>query len=293
MACGPGGCGTQRSMFADRLRATRSGRMSEGNYGGSSSGYRSTRYGGKPEGSFWSGTPEYNEQYPLYAPEQEQFFSQFLNRGSQGLMDLVGQLQRPLARPSVSPYTKEIQVEKFPQFNFEPIAEKARTEFQTRTVPSLAQMFTSFGGRGTEGAQRSSAYPAALSSAGSQLDEGLAALRAQYGLKEEALRQSREEMGLRYGLQQDAIRQAQEEMGLRYGLGYDQLSASRQGQIASILGALTQMGAQPRFGTVQHQAEPGFGQQLLGGIGSALGGLASGAASGLGLGSTLKLLGRL
>jgi len=72
------------------------------------------------------------------------------------------------------------------QFNFDPIAQQARSQFQTQTVPSIAERFASMG---TGGSQRSSAFAGALGSAGSGLEQSLAALKAQYGLQERGLNQ--------------------------------------------------------------------------------------------------------
>lgn len=60
------------------------------------------------------------------------------------------------------------------KFNFEPIAQQARTNFQTKTIPSIANRFAALG------AQGSGAYQHALGSAGAGLEEGLAALQAKY-----------------------------------------------------------------------------------------------------------------
>src|ERR1700684_1866670 len=67
------------------------------------------------------------------------------------------------------------------QFNFEPIAQQARTQFNTQTIPSIAERFASMG---SGGSQRSSSFANALGSAGSGLEQSLAALRSQYGLQE-------------------------------------------------------------------------------------------------------------
>lgn len=64
--------------------------------------------------------------------------------------------------------------------SFEPIAQRARTQFQTQTVPGLAERFTALGG------QNSSAFQGALGSAASGLEEGLAAQGSQYGLQQNA-----------------------------------------------------------------------------------------------------------
>lgn len=72
-----------------------------------------------------------------------------------------------------------------PVFNFEPIAQQARTQFQTQTIPQLAERFTSMGG-----GQRSSAFQGALGQAGAGLEESLAALKEQYGLQERGQEQN-------------------------------------------------------------------------------------------------------
>ena len=54
-----------------------------------------------------------------------------------------------------------------PLKGFEPMAERARSQFQTQTIPSLAERFTSMG----EGAQRSSGFQRALGGAGVDLEE--------------------------------------------------------------------------------------------------------------------------
>jgi|SRR5579859_55831 len=69
------------------------------------------------------------------------------------------------------------------QFNFSPIAQQARTNFQTQTIPSIAARFSGMGN------QRGSDYRAALSSAGAGLEEGLAALQAKYGLAQSGQQQ--------------------------------------------------------------------------------------------------------
>jgi|SRR5690348_11412361 hypothetical protein len=64
--------------------------------------------------------------------------------------------------------------------NFAPIAQKAKTQFQTETIPSLAERFTALGG------QNSSAFQGALGQAGAGLNENLGALESQYGLQQNA-----------------------------------------------------------------------------------------------------------
>ena len=61
--------------------------------------------------------------------------------------------------------------------DFGPIAQRARTQFQQQTIPSIAERFTALG------AQNSSAFPQALGQAGAGLEEGLAGLESQFGLQ--------------------------------------------------------------------------------------------------------------
>jgi hypothetical protein len=62
---------------------------------------------------------------------------------------------------------------------FQPIANEARANFASQTVPSLAERF---GGKGNE--RGSSALTGQIAGAGSGLERALAALQAQYGQKE-------------------------------------------------------------------------------------------------------------
>lgn len=64
------------------------------------------------------------------------------------------------------------------KFNFAPIERQARENFETKTVPSLAERFVGQGS-GTH----SSAFRGALGGAGSELETNLGALGAEYGLR--------------------------------------------------------------------------------------------------------------
>lgn len=97
---------------------------------------------------FFLGKPEEFGQAQLYTPEQRSAMSKLLQEGMQN-------------------------------FQFGPIEQQARTNFQTQTIPSLAERFTSMGG-----GQRSSAFQAALGRAGVGLEENLAALKSQYGAQQ-------------------------------------------------------------------------------------------------------------
>lgn len=93
------------------------------------------------------------EQIPRFNPEQQQAFSQILQQALSGMQD--------------------------PSKGFEPMAQQARSQFQTQTLPSIAERFTAMG----QGGQRSSDFAGALGQAGAGLEEGLASQQAQYGLQ--------------------------------------------------------------------------------------------------------------
>ncbi len=103
---------------------------------------------GQPTGDILSGYnyPGYSQQLPRFSPIQEAALHLLLQQGL-----------------SASP---------------EALTQKARTQFFQQTVPTLAERFTSMGA----GAQSSPAFAQQLGQAGANLEEGLAALRAQYGL---------------------------------------------------------------------------------------------------------------
>ncbi len=60
-------------------------------------------------------------------------------------------------------------------FDFGPLAQQAKSQFYSETIPTLAERFTALGG-----GQRSSAFESSLGRAGAGLEENLAALKAQY-----------------------------------------------------------------------------------------------------------------
>ena len=64
--------------------------------------------------------------------------------------------------------------------NFDNIENRAREQFSQKTIPSLAERFTSLG----QGGQRSSAFQGALGRAGSDLESQLAGLRSQHGMQQ-------------------------------------------------------------------------------------------------------------
>jgi hypothetical protein len=98
--------------------------------------------------------------------------------------------------------------------DFNPIEERARSQFQTQTVPGLAERFTSLGG-----GQRSSAFQGALGSAGSDLESGLAALRSQFGLQQQGQQNSLLSSLLGFGFQ-PSFQNQQEETGTGAGINF-------------------------------------------------------------------------
>lgn len=123
-------------------------------------GFLSGLFGGR------SSRPSRVEQVPRFTPEQSAFQNQILSQ----LGPLLAQAQQPQQK-----------------FDFGPIAQQARTQFREQTVPSLAERFTEFGA----GAQRSSAFPAALGRAGAGLEESLASQQSQIGLQQQQMEQQR------------------------------------------------------------------------------------------------------
>jgi len=105
------------------------------------------------------GSPGQTMQFPRFTPEQQQGQSAMLQKALSGLGDN--------------------------KFDFAPIEEQARTQFQQQTVPSLAERFTQMGGSDTR--LGSSGFGQALGSAGAGLEQGLAAQKAGYGLDQQKM----------------------------------------------------------------------------------------------------------
>lgn len=173
-------------------------------------------------GDLLGGTPARTQQFPLMSPQQMGLQNQSIQQAMSLLQNLGQQPQGG---------------------GFAPIAQQARQQFQTQTIPSIAERFSNLG------AQKSSAFQGALGSAASGLESNLAALGSQYGLQER-------------GQQQDLLR------------------------------SLLSVGTQRPFETAYFPRQPGFGENLLSGLG---GGLGYGASTFLpqamgGLSSILPLL---
>lgn len=108
--------------------------------------------------NFWSGSPGSNQQLSTLSPQQSQLQTQ--------LIDTIGPLLKNAGQN---------------KFDFAPIAEQARYNFNTKTIPSIASRFASFG----EGALGTPMARHGLSSAGGELDRNLGALQAQFGLQQQ------------------------------------------------------------------------------------------------------------
>ncbi len=89
-----------------------------------------------------------------YSPEQQQILNYLLAQGKSRLEN--------------------------PNVGFEPIEEEARSKFQSESLPSIAERFSALGGSDTSG---SSDLIGMLGGAQSEFDQGIASLKAQYGLQ--------------------------------------------------------------------------------------------------------------
>lgn len=103
---------------------------------------------GLPEGSGFQYAPN------KYSPEQQAVLNYLLTQGK-------GRLENPYA-------------------GFEPIEQEARSKFQSETIPSIAERFSALGGSDT---RYLSDFAGTLGGAASEFDQGIAALRAQYGMQ--------------------------------------------------------------------------------------------------------------
>jgi hypothetical protein len=100
--------------------------------------------------NFFMGTPQNQQQVPRFSPG---VMGGIENLFSQGMQNM----------------------------NPNAIEGRARQQFQTQTMPSIAERFTSMGGAG---GQRSSAFAPAAMGAGADLESQLAALRSQLGMQQ-------------------------------------------------------------------------------------------------------------
>jgi hypothetical protein len=109
----------------------------------------------KPRSGFESwlfGNPETFRQKPRYTPEIQGNVNEVLQQGFQGLQN--------------------------PYQGFQNIANEATHQYNTQTIPGLAERFAA-----VPGGQRSSAFQAALGGSGEDLQRSLAALKEQFGMQ--------------------------------------------------------------------------------------------------------------
>lgn len=109
--------------------------------------------GGGLGGLFGGGKKGTVKQVPTVNPQQQNILNYLLQQGQQGL-------QNPYA-------------------GFDALSQQARTQFNQQTIPSIAERFTSMGNASLS----SPAFASQLGQAGAGLEEALAALQSQYGLK--------------------------------------------------------------------------------------------------------------
>lgn len=107
----------------------------------------------KPRKGFKSwllGNPSLIRQVPKYSPEIQGGVNELLSQGFQNLQN--------------------------PYQGFENISDQARHQYNTQTIPGIAERFAA-----VPGGQRSSAFQAALGGSGEDLERGLAGMKEQFG----------------------------------------------------------------------------------------------------------------
>lgn len=161
--------------------------------------------------SFFMGSPEQFGQMSRYSPENQQQFNSVIS-------SMLGRLGGN-------------------EFSFDPIEAQARRGFEQKTLPSIAERFSSMGA----GAGRSSAFGQQLGAAGADLESNLAAQRQQYGLQRQGLMQNLMQMG-----QQDPF-YAPRQSGFLENLG-----VAGVGALGSALGGYL---GRPRFNFQQPQQQ--------------------------------------
>jgi len=110
---------------------------------------------------FFVGAPGQVQQLPLLNGQQQQL-------QGQNIQNVMQMLQGGQNAPS--------------KFDFAPIAQQARNQFETQTIPSLAERFTALGG-----GQNSSAFQGALGNASADLESQLASLGSQFGMQNQQM----------------------------------------------------------------------------------------------------------
>lgn len=124
--------------------------------------------------------------------------------------------------------------------SFAPIAQRAREQFHTQTIPSLAARFA---GLGSGGSLRGSSFQGAIGGAASDLESQLASGEAQYGLQRQQLLQQL--LGLLMQPNQENIYQPQS-AGFLEGIAGPLANFAGK---AALLGGAYYMGGLPALGS--------------------------------------------
>lgn len=117
------------------------------------------------------GSPDTITRSPIVTGKQKGVLDQILQLLGPALQNnpnlLGGMQQNPNLQFNYNPQGN--------QFDFAPIEAESRRNYQTKTIPSIMERFTSMGGGGSSGLVNQ------LAEAGTGLDAALASLRAKYG----------------------------------------------------------------------------------------------------------------
>ncbi len=233
---------------------------------------------GTKVGEAIAGKPASYTPIPTKTDEQSKAISSLLNQilpliqGQAGKQPQVGQLGGQQFQGGIQQLLQQLlgkQGQNRPD-TFAPIENRARTQFEQSTIPSLAERFTSMGGDSKQG---SSAFTGALGQAGAGLEQGLAALRSQYGLQERG--QNTRENLANQGLLGQLLGAQGQQQGL--GLQQQQLNQGGQGQYQNLLLSLLGQGLGSTFNPIYQPATGG----LLGGLANIGNSFASGTGNAL------------
>ena len=124
------------------------------------------------------------------------------------------------------------------KFDFAPIEQKARSDFQSKTLPGIRELFEGMGS-----GERSSAFNPAMASAGADLESNLASMRQYHGQQEK----------------NSLMQMLQMSMHPQFENYYKQ---GQPGFLHSIMGPMGQGLMQGLgYGNPQQQGQPGMGQQ--------------------------------
>lgn len=136
---------------------------------------------GGQQPTFWKGSPTQVTTTNKFTGQGQNALSQLLSGGMQGMQN--------------------------PYQGFDPIEQRARSQFSRNTIPSIAERFTSLG----DNALSSGAFASQLGESAANLEEGLAGLRSQYGLQNRS--QLLQELGLGLTPQFENLIQPRESAG--------------------------------------------------------------------------------